>query len=72
MEHGYEGIDLTVSIVATWQITCAPYASDYSRYLPPAAEKGAFWVTYWGTILGSIWLMTLGLQRGRAVVARIS
>lgn len=63
LAHGHFSVGtflLTVSIVAVWQISYAPYVSDYSRYLPPKAAKGTFWITYWGTTLSSIWLMILG------------
>ncbi len=49
------------AIVATWQITYAVAVSDYSRYLP--VETGAdatFWLTYAGTVIGTIWMMLLG------------
>jgi NCS1 family nucleobase:cation symporter-1 len=49
-----------VSIYVTWQMTYAPYVSDYSRYLPPNQTRGAFWFTYVGTTLGSILVMVLG------------
>jgi NCS1 family nucleobase:cation symporter-1 len=52
---------LVVSIAATWQITYAPYVADYSRYLPETTSIGAaFWWTYAGTVLSSVWMMTLG------------
>lgn len=50
----------SVSIYVTWQMTYAPYVSDYSRYLPPNKTRGAFWYTYIGTTLGSILVMILG------------
>lgn len=49
-----------ISIYVTWQMTYAPYVSDYSRYLPPSQSRGAFWYTYLGTTLGSILVMVLG------------
>ncbi|MBO0879873.1 MAG: cytosine permease, partial [Mycobacterium sp.] len=49
-----------ISIYVTWQMTYAPYVSDYSRYLPPSQSRGAFWYTYIGTTLGSILVMVLG------------
>ncbi len=48
------------SLFVTWQLTYAPYVSDYSRYLPPDKTKGAFWYTYVGTCLGAILVMVLG------------
>jgi nucleobase:cation symporter-1, NCS1 family len=55
---------LTLSVVASYQITYAPYVSDYSRYLPPSAAKKAFWRTYLATIISSAWLMALGAAIG--------
>jgi nucleobase:cation symporter-1, NCS1 family len=49
---------LSVSIMAVFQISYAPYVSDYSRYLP--ADIGLsrpFWATFIGTNASSIWLM---------------
>lgn len=52
---------LILSIAASWQITFAPYVSDYSRYLP-TSEGGAktFWYTLIGSCAGSILFMALG------------
>ncbi|MGC9220399.1 MAG: purine-cytosine permease family protein, partial [Solirubrobacteraceae bacterium] len=52
---------LAVSISATWQITYAPYVADYSRYLPRStALRPAFWWTYGGSVISSIWMMAFG------------
>ena len=43
----------TISVAALWQISYAPYVSDYTRYMP--ADTGAspaFWASYWGCTLG--------------------
>ncbi|WP_066073576.1 purine-cytosine permease family protein [Neobacillus soli] len=53
---------LGVSIVATWQISYAPYVADYSRYLPKdTSYSRTFWYTYAGSILGAGWMMLLGV-----------
>ena len=53
---------LGVAIVATWQISYAPYVADYSRYLPEDTSPAAsFWYTYIGLGLASIWMMVLGV-----------
>jgi NCS1 family nucleobase:cation symporter-1 len=57
----------TVSVAALWQISYAPYVSDYTRYMP--AETGAapaFWASYWGCTLGSLLPMILGAVVGLA------
>jgi NCS1 family nucleobase:cation symporter-1 len=52
---------LIVAIAATWQITYAPYVADYSRYLPSKTSiRSAFWWTYGGTVIASVWMMGLG------------
>jgi NCS1 family nucleobase:cation symporter-1 len=51
---------LSVSIIAVFQISYAPYVSDYSRYLP--AKIGInppFWSTFIGTNLSAVWLMII-------------
>jgi NCS1 family nucleobase:cation symporter-1 len=51
-----------VSTAALWQIAYAPYVSDYSRYLPPGTgARDAFWASYGGTVLGTIFPMVLGV-----------
>ena len=59
------GFMSTVGAAAVWQIAYAPYVSDYSRYLPAATgAKPAFWMSYWGTSIGSILPMLLGAGIG--------
>ncbi|MGE4480601.1 purine-cytosine permease family protein [Acidocella sp.] len=54
-----------VSVGALWQIAYAPYVSDYSRYMPhDTGAKHAFWASYWGCSLGSIFPMVLGAMLG--------
>lgn len=54
-----------VSVGALWQIAYAPYVSDYSRYMPhDTGAKDAFWASYWGCSLGSIFPMILGALLG--------
>ncbi|WP_418057509.1 purine-cytosine permease family protein [Pimelobacter simplex] len=49
------------SVVGVWQLSYAPYVSDYSRYLPSRTPtRAAFWYTYAGTVLGVIGSMTVG------------
>ncbi|EKN69307.1 putative purine-cytosine permease [Neobacillus bataviensis LMG 21833] len=59
---------LSVSVVATWQISYAPYVADYSRYLPIDTNYSkTFWYTYAGTILGTVWMMVLGVLLTTAI-----
>jgi nucleobase:cation symporter-1, NCS1 family len=55
---------LTVSAIAVFQISYAPYVSDYSRYLPASSANRTFWSTYWGTVLSCVSLMALGAAIG--------
>ncbi len=56
-----------VSVAALWQIAYAPYVSDYSRYMPQdTGVLPAFWSTYWGCTLGSLFPMILGAMVGLA------
>ena len=59
---------LSVSVVATWQISYAPYVADYSRYLPIETNYSkTFWYTYAGTVLGTVWMMVLGVLLTTAI-----
>jgi nucleobase:cation symporter-1, NCS1 family len=52
---------LVVTLALTWQVTYAPYVADYSRYLPRQTPvRSAFWWTYGGTVIGTIWMMIFG------------
>ena len=52
---------LVVALAATWQITYAPYVADYSRYLPQGTSvAAAFWWTYAGSVLSTVWMMCFG------------
>jgi NCS1 family nucleobase:cation symporter-1 len=55
---------LSTSIVASYQITYAPYVSDYTRYLPQDAQRKVFWRTYTATVIACVWLMGLGAAIG--------
>jgi nucleobase:cation symporter-1, NCS1 family len=55
---------LSMSIVAAYQITYAPYVSDYTRYLPRDAGRKVFWRTYAATVISCVWLMGLGAAIG--------
>lgn len=49
-------------LCAVWQISFAPYTSDYSRYLPSSAGFGkTFAYTYFGTSLGTIFAFLFGV-----------
>jgi NCS1 family nucleobase:cation symporter-1 len=49
------------SVAGIWQLSYAPYVSDYSRYLPSSTTpRSAFWYTYFGTLLGAVGAMIVG------------
>ncbi|MFJ5838184.1 purine-cytosine permease family protein [Streptomyces shenzhenensis] len=57
----------TLSLAALWQIAYAPYVSDYTRYMPKdTGVRPAFWATYGGAVLGSLFPMILGTFVGAA------
>lgn len=52
---------LAVSLGAGWQLTYGPYVADYSRYLPRSTkESTTFTATLLGSVIGSMWSMTIG------------
>ncbi|HEY9292687.1 MAG TPA: cytosine permease [Microlunatus sp.] len=52
---------LAISLGAGWQLTYGPYVADYSRYLPAdTPERKTFGATFAGSVIGSMWSMTLG------------
>ncbi|NDU78460.1 cytosine permease, partial [Actinomadura sp. DSM 109109] len=53
---------LSIALAAGWQLTYAPYASDYSRYLPRDTKFGSAWFgPFAGSVLGATISMTLGV-----------
>jgi NCS1 family nucleobase:cation symporter-1 len=61
----------TVSTGALWQLSYAPYVSDYTRYMPrDTGARPAFWASYWGCTLGSVLPMILGIMVGLTVVGK--
>jgi len=47
--------------VAAYQVSQAPYVSDYSRYLNKnITARSTFWWTYFGSSIGSLWMIGLG------------
>jgi NCS1 family nucleobase:cation symporter-1 len=64
---------LVISIFVSWQITWAPYVSDYSRYLPQeTSSPRTFWYTFGGSAVGACWFMILGAFGGVLAPATIS
>ncbi len=67
-EFSWFGFFGTLSLAALWQIAYAPYVSDYTRYMPrDTGVRPAFWATYSGAVLGSLFPMVLGALLGAAL-----
>ncbi|MBC9943651.1 cytosine permease [Leucobacter sp. cx-328] len=61
----FEGFFAMLAIGVVWQLAYAPYVSDYTRYLPKkTGPKTAFWATYLGLVLSSVFVMSLGVLLG--------
>jgi len=59
------GIMGSISLAALWLIACAPFVSDYTRYMPKdTGVRPAFWSTYAGAVVGSFLPMALGSLLG--------
>jgi nucleobase:cation symporter-1, NCS1 family len=52
---------LAISVYVAWQVTWAPYVSDYSRYMPEnTSSKKVFTYTYVGSVIGASLVMCIG------------
>lgn len=52
---------IQLGATTSYQLTWAPYVSEYSRYLPASTTtRATFWWTYAGSGIGAIWPMVLG------------
>jgi nucleobase:cation symporter-1, NCS1 family len=52
---------VVIVIVASYQVSQAPYVSDYSRYLPRSSTvRSTFLWSYFGSATGSFWMIALG------------
>lgn len=71
--HGGEAVGLfflMVVIAGSDGYGWAPYAADYSRYLPTAtSRRRIFWYTFAGIAGGLTWMMLLGLSVARNVAS---
>jgi NCS1 nucleoside transporter family len=48
-------------VVASYQVSQAPYVSDYSRYLHKSVSvRSTFLWSYFGSVAGSFWMIALG------------
>ncbi len=52
---------LAISVFVAWQVTWAPYVSDYSRYMPESTSSvKTFGYTYIGAVVGASLVMIIG------------
>jgi len=52
---------LAISVFVAWQVTWAPYVSDYSRYMPENTSTWkTFGYTYIGSVVGASFVMIIG------------
>jgi nucleobase:cation symporter-1, NCS1 family len=52
---------LAISVMVAWQVTWAPYVSDYSRYMPENTSSWkTFTYTYIGSVVGAALVMCIG------------
>ncbi len=52
---------LAISVFVAWQVTWAPYVSDYSRYMPENTPSWkTFTYTYIGSVVGASLVMIIG------------
>jgi nucleobase:cation symporter-1, NCS1 family len=52
---------LAISVYVAWQVTWAPYVSDYSRYMPESTPSvRTFSYTYIGSVAGASLVMCIG------------
>jgi NCS1 family nucleobase:cation symporter-1 len=64
---------LAISIFVSWQVTWAPYVSDYSRYLPEDTPAGkTFLYTYIGSFVGGSFEMIIGAVAGVVAMSAVS
>jgi NCS1 family nucleobase:cation symporter-1 len=64
---------LAISVFVAWQVTWAPYVSDYSRYMPEnTSSLKTFWYTYIGSVVGASLVMIIGALAAVVASAAVS
>jgi nucleobase:cation symporter-1, NCS1 family len=59
--NSFGSILLAISVFVAWQVTWAPYVSDYSRYMPDNTSSWkVFNYTYIGSVVGASLVMIIG------------
>ena len=66
--HGkslWTGIGLEFMIIFSFTASWAPYASDFSRYLPASTpSRLPYWYSFVGMVLGTCWMNVVGIYLG--------
>jgi nucleobase:cation symporter-1, NCS1 family len=64
---------LAISVFVAWQVTWAPYVSDYSRYMPESTSSWkTFSYTYIGSVVGASLVMCIGAIAAVVASAAVS
>jgi purine-cytosine permease-like protein len=60
------------ALAVSYQLSWAPYVSDYSRYLPAAVgQRATFWWTYLGMAVSGIWMFWLGAIAAAPIASQV-
>ena len=64
---------LAISVFVAWQVTWAPYVSDYSRYMPENTSSAkVFTYTYVGSVAGASLVMVIGAIAAAVALKSVS
>ena len=59
--YNLAGFVVMFALAASYNITYAPYVSDYTRYLAKSThQRSLVWSVFWGGSLSPIWLIPMG------------
>ena len=59
--YNLAGFAVMFALAASYNITYAPYVSDYTRYLPKSTKQSSLiWSVFWGGSLSPMWLIPMG------------
>jgi nucleobase:cation symporter-1, NCS1 family len=71
--NSFGAILLAISVFVAWQVTWAPYVSDYSRYMPEDTSSWkTFSYTYVGSVVGASLVMIIGAIAAVVASAAVS
>jgi nucleobase:cation symporter-1, NCS1 family len=71
--NSFGNILLAISVFVAWQVTWAPYVSDYSRYMPEDTSGWkTFSYTYIGSVVGASFVMIIGAIAAVVAMSAVS